>query len=73
MNFGDNVRTLREKKGITQAELSAMVGVSQPTFAQYETGSKAPNVYTAVKLARILGATVEELVPSDTEEQAAKE
>ena len=68
MNFGDNVRVLREKRGITQAELSAMVGVAQPTFAQYETGSKAPNVYTAVKLARSVGTTVEEFVPADSTE-----
>ena len=61
MHFGDNIRTLREKRGITQSELSQAVGVAQATFAQYEVGAKAPNVYVAVKIARILGTTVEEL------------
>lgn len=62
MNFGDNVRTLREQHGYSQLELSAMVGVSQPTFAQYETSAKSPNVFVAIKIARLLGTTVEELV-----------
>ena len=61
MNFGDNVRALREKRGLTQGELSEAVGVQQSTFCQYELGAKAPNVYVAVKIARILGTTVEEL------------
>lgn len=61
MNFGDNVRALREKRGITQSELSQAVGVAQATFAQYEVGAKAPNVYVAVKIAKILGTTVEQL------------
>ena len=42
--------------------MSEFLGISQPTYAQYETGSKAPNVYTAVKLAKLFGTTVEELV-----------
>ena len=61
MNFGDNVRALREKRGISQSELSQAVGVAQATFAQYEVGAKAPNVYVAVKIAKILGTTVEQL------------
>ena len=61
MNFGDNVRATRERLGISQSEISKAVGVAQATFAQYETGAKAPNVYVAVKIARLLGTTVEQL------------
>lgn len=62
MTFGDNLRTLREKHGYSQREVSEMVGVSAVAIAQYEIGSRAPTVFVAVKLARILGTTVEELV-----------
>ena len=61
MNFGDNVRMAREKQGISQKDISLAVGVAQATFAQYETGAKAPNVYVAVKIAKLLGTTVEAL------------
>lgn len=66
MHFGDNVRAAREKQGITQCELSQAVGVKQATFAQYETGAKAPTVYVAVKIAKILHTTVEALATGST-------
>lgn len=62
MGFGENIRALRMQQGFTQTQLSEMLGVSQAVYAQYELSGKVPNVFTAVKLARILGTTVEELV-----------
>lgn len=61
MAFGDNLRALREQHGYSQTELSKMVGISQVALAMYEIGSRAPTVFVALKLAKILGTTVEEL------------
>lgn len=61
MTFGDNLRTLREQHGYSQMELSKMVGISQTVLAYYELGSRVPTVYVALKLAKILGTTVEDL------------
>lgn len=61
MNFGDNVRMLREQHNYSQTEVSSMIGISQPTYAQYETQGKVPNMYTAIKIAKLFGVTVEEL------------
>ena len=65
MNFSDNLRAAREKYGYSQAELAGLVGVSQPTYAQWETGAKVPTILTAVKLARKLETTCEALVLGD--------
>ncbi len=62
MSFAENVRKLREEKGITQTELADLVGVAQPTIAQYERGLKFPTIITAVNLAKVLDSTCEELV-----------
>ncbi len=62
MSFAENVRKLREEKGLSQGELATMVDISQPMIAQYEKGLKFPTIITAVKLARLLGTTCEELV-----------
>lgn len=62
MGFGDNIRNLRLKNGYTQDDMAKYLGVSQSVYCQYETGAKAPSVYTAVKIAERLGATCEELV-----------
>lgn len=61
MAFGDNLRALREQHGYSQTELSKMVGISQVALAMYEIGSRAPTVFVALKLAKILGTTVEDL------------
>lgn len=62
MAFAENVKRLREKKGLTQQELANLVEVAQPTVAQYEKGMKVPTIITGVLLAKELGTTCEELV-----------
>ncbi len=62
MSFADNVKRLREQKGLSQAELADQVKISQPMIAQYEKGLKIPTIITGVELARCLDTTCEELV-----------
>ena len=62
MSFADNVKKLREQKGLSQAELAIIVDVTQPMIAQYEKGLKIPTIITGVELARALGTTCEEPV-----------
>lgn len=57
------VRSRRRDQRVTQAELAAAVGVSRQTVVSVEKGDYAPSVYLALKVARALGSTVEELFP----------
>jgi len=45
------IRTLRERAGLTQAELAERAGTSQPTVAAYESGRKSPSLQTLRRLA----------------------
>lgn len=65
MSFADNVRRLREHKGLSQAELATMTDVTQPMIAQYEKGLKIPTIITGVQLAKALGTTCEELISGE--------
>lgn len=47
----DTVKGLRRLAGLTQAELAAAAGTSQPTIAAYESGTKSPNLATLRRLA----------------------
>lgn len=62
MSFAENVKTLREKKDLTQEELANKVGIAQPNIAMYEKGVKIPTIIVGVELAQVLGTTCEELV-----------
>lgn len=52
----------RRHRGMTQAALSQLVGVSQPSLAQAETGRRGLSVKTWAKLARALGVRMEDVV-----------
>ncbi|WP_433368565.1 helix-turn-helix transcriptional regulator [Actinoplanes sp. CA-142083] len=58
---GGRIRAARKEAALTQQGLSAAVGVSRQTIIAMETGDYAPSVYLAIKIARALGVTVEEL------------
>ncbi|CAM3756154.1 MULTISPECIES: helix-turn-helix transcriptional regulator [Tsukamurella] len=58
----------RRARRVTQAELAAAAGVSRQTMVAVEKGDYAPNVYLALRIARALDATVEELFPLEKEE-----
>lgn len=62
MAFCDNLKKMRETKGISTAELAEAAGISQPQIVKYESGVTVPNVITAVAIAERLGTTAEKLV-----------
>lgn len=57
------VRERRRGRRVTQAELAATVGVSRQTVVSVEKGDYAPSVYLAIRIARALDSTVEEMFP----------
>jgi len=57
----NRVREAREAKGLTQADLAALVGVSRKTINTVENAVFVPSTVIALKLARALGEPVERL------------
>lgn len=53
----------REKKGLTQEELSKLCGVKQPVIARLEKAVHSPQVNTLMKILKPLGYTLT-IVPS---------
>lgn len=51
----------RAKKGWTQDDLARESGVTVNTIARYESGRNMPSLDVAVKMARALGCSVDEL------------
>ena len=57
----NRLRELREAKGLTQAQLADLIGVSRKTVNTVENGVFVPSTVVALKLARALGSSVEDL------------
>ena len=49
------VHDLRRQAGLTQVQLAAAAGTSQPTIAAYESGKKSPTLRTLTRIARAAG------------------
>ncbi len=59
--LGNRLRELRGERGLTQAELAAMVRVSRKTINTVENGVFVPSTLLALKIARALGLPAEEI------------
>ena len=57
----NNIRLLREARGLTQKDLSLQVGVSRQAINAIETGKYDPSIRLAFALAKFFCKTVEEL------------
>lgn len=69
MNIGNNIKSFRNKKGLTQKELAKNIGVTDITIQNYENNRREPKIETLDKIASILGVTIDDLVKG-TEEKA---
>jgi putative transcriptional regulator len=59
--LGNRLKEERTRQGRTQAELAALVRVSRKTINTVENRVFVPSVVLALRLARALGTTVEQL------------
>ena len=59
------IKKLREKKGITQAELAQKIGVSDKTVSKWETAKGLPDISLIEPLAKELGVSVIEILSGD--------
>ena len=63
---GITVKTLREKKGLTQTELAEVLGVSSKAVSKWETAKGLPDISLIEPIARALSVSVMELMSGDT-------
>ena len=60
--FGNNLKTVRKARRLTQRELASLVGVSKTTISGWETGANLPAVGTLILLAKTLHTSIDYLL-----------
>jgi len=63
---GTTIKALREKKGITQAELANMIGVGSKAVSKWETAKGLPDITLIEPIAEALSVSVTELFSGNT-------
>ena len=64
----NDVRQLRQDRGLSQGQLAQALRVSRQTINAIETGRYLPSLPLAVALSRFFGRTVEEVFHDDDRE-----
>ena len=60
--FAENLRKLREQKGLTQRQLGAQMFVNHSTVARWENGTRLPDAAMLLRLSRCLGVNINTLL-----------
>ena len=55
-SIAENIRKLREQKGMTQEELAELAGISQSHLSKFEAGSRNIGMKTYTRILEALGA-----------------
>ena len=65
-DFGEILKSLRKREGLTQSELGRHVGLSKAVVSKYETGIGYPNFETLICIAKYFGVTTDYLLGVET-------
>lgn len=61
-HLGDNVRILREARGLSQQQIAKLAGVPRPTWANLESGAANPTLAVLARVAAALQVRLDELL-----------
>lgn len=70
MEFGDKLRSLRTKAGLTQLDIAEKLDVSAAAIGAWENGRAKPRLTKLGQLAELLGTSAADLMGEDTTEAA---
>ena len=59
----NRLKVYRNKQNLTQKQMAAMCNISERQYIRYENSHQEPTVSIAIKMAKTLKVTVEELFP----------
>lgn len=61
MEIGNQIKTLRTQRGVTQETVAAALGVLPQTVSKWETGATAPDIALLPAISAYFGVTIDEL------------
>lgn len=67
MSFGENLKNSRMAKGWNQSRVAELTGIPKSLISKYEVDSIIPSVTNALKLAKVLDTTCEQLAMGKVE------
>lgn len=66
MQIAQNVKKLREDKGLLQKEIAVTIGIHPSNYSKMEKGEREFNIEVLDKLAKFFNLSIDELVHNDS-------
>lgn len=60
--LGQNISTLRKKRGLSQAQLAEKLDIGTSTLGMYETNKREPSYETLLNIANFFNTSIDELL-----------
>ena len=64
-HIGKSIKSNRLAAGLTQIQLAQLIGVTHAAISYWENGVNIPNVLDCIRIADVLGISLDELVGRD--------
>lgn len=64
--FGDRLKKIREERNINQADLAAVLNVSQGTIGNWETNKRTPDLATIKRIAEFFNVSIDYLADNES-------
>mgnify|MGYP004697007439 CR=1 FL=1 len=65
IELAENLRKLREKVGRSQGQMAKALHVDRSTYSYYEAGKVLPNIFTLIKISKLLKVDFLNLIITD--------
>ena len=65
MQFAHNIKSLRLHKSMSQLEMAKKFNLSRTSYAQYESGTRVPDMATLIEMANYFGVKMDSLLNAD--------
>ena len=71
--IGQRIAELRKSKGLTQAELADLLGVTHQAVSQWERSETLPDILTLPRIAEIFGENINAILGLEETKNATEE
>jgi transcriptional regulator with XRE-family HTH domain len=62
IDFGEFIKTQRERKELTQEDVAQMVGIHRTYYGKIELAKREVDLFTAMKICRVLGIDLSDFI-----------
>lgn len=67
MNIGENIRRLREQRGVKQQEIADLIGMHRSNYSKIESGQREISVSAIDRIAQFFNSSVDEIIHMGTD------